>query len=110
MQTAQVPLVNHKTCNATFQQKHNYTVTDRMLCTAHQNGTIGPCDGDSGSPLVCKAVSPDSGEEIWYVLGTISWGEGCARKGLYSVHANVKYFLSWINSIVFPKKRSVLTT
>ena len=81
-----------------------------MLCTSHQNGTIGPCNGDSGSPLVCKLSSSNNPKDgRWFVWGTISWGQGCARKGLYSVYANVKELLPWINTIVSPSRRSVVT-
>ena len=80
-----------------------------MLCTGHQNGTIGPCDGDSGGPLVCMTTSKTTGAEIWYAWGTISWGEGCAVKGIYSVFANIKELRSWIVSIINIRGRKVFT-
>jgi len=79
-----------------------------MLCTSNINGTIGPCNGDSGGPLVCKTKSGISGEDIWYVWGTISWGEGCARKGVYSVYGNVKRLRRWIIHKVFERKNPVV--
>lgn len=103
-------MVDHSICRKTFKKDFGYIVTDQMLCSSHQNGTIGPCNGDSGSPLVCKLSSGEGSKDgRWFVWGTISWGEGCARRGVYSVYANVKELLPWIKNVISPKNRLVLT-
>ncbi|CAB9525421.1 Coagulation factor IX (Fragment) [Seminavis robusta] len=45
------------------------------------------CQGDSGGPVV-----DESGVQV----GTVSWGVGCARPGLYGVNARVSAAYDWI--------------
>ncbi|XP_055449935.1 serine protease 38 [Psammomys obesus] len=49
------------------------------------------CEGDSGSPLVCKL------NETWLQIGIVSWGRGCAQPLYPGVFANITYFLNWIH-------------
>ena len=70
-----------------------------MLCAGYQTGGIDACQGDSGGPMVCK-----SDDDTWYLWGAISWGVGCARKGMYGIYASTKVLRPWIDSVVFNKK------
>ena len=58
------------------------------------DGGKDACVGDSGGPLVCI----DSGHAVLY--GLISWGIGCAQKGLPGVYANVFALHEWITQTV----------
>lgn len=50
--------------------------------------------GDSGGPLVYLTSSK------WYLTGVVSWGVGCARKGMPGVYSNVEEMMNWINTVI----------
>ncbi|XP_065674644.1 serine protease 27 isoform X2 [Hydra vulgaris] len=102
LQQAKVPLINQNKCIVAFNQL-NFNVTQEMLCAGYDTGKIDACAGDSGGPLVCKVSDLKKKTDVWYLWGTISWGVGCARKGLYGVFSNTKVLRSWIDSVVNKK-------
>jgi len=65
---------------------NGYSVADSMICAAVEEGGKDSCQGDSGGPMVC-------GEEL---VGIVSWGIGCGRKGYPGVYTEVSYFMDWI--------------
>lgn len=77
LQTVQVPFVGFKQCAQAYP--------DLQAGTAICAGTEGrdSCQGDSGGPLMVQRKGR------WTVLGTVSWGEGCALPGLPGVYARL---------------------
>uniref|UniRef100_A0A1Y1KBD4 Peptidase S1 domain-containing protein n=1 Tax=Photinus pyralis TaxID=7054 RepID=A0A1Y1KBD4_PHOPY len=57
-----------------------------MLCAGSVNGDADSCNGDSGGPLVCNGQ----------LVGVVSWGLGCGRRGLTGVYTDVSKYLDWI--------------
>lgn len=84
-----VPLVSARNCESSYGGQ----ITNSMVCAGYMSGGKDSCQGDSGGPLVIKI---DSGES--YLVGVVSWGEGCARPKKYGVYASVNSAVGWIES------------
>lgn len=65
-----------------------------MLCAGYSDGTTDTCQGDSGGPLVYQ----EDGQN--YLLGVVSWGNGCAKEGYPGIYTDVGQFLPWINAVI----------
>lgn len=66
------------------------SVTDSMLC-AGSNG-IDACQGDSGGPLLSSSGTVD------YLVGLVSWGEGCNRTATPGVYTSIPAIRPWVQS------------
>merc|ERR1711990_913082 len=84
---AKVPIQSDQDCNNAYNGAIDYA---SMIC-AGEDG-IDACQGDSGGPLVAQ----DSEHHGWALVGVVSWGIGCARRGLFGVYAEVALYLPWI--------------
>ncbi|NXA18117.1 FA7 factor, partial [Ibidorhyncha struthersii] len=85
-----VPIVNMETC----QRSMDRLVTDNMFCAGYHTEAADACKGDSGGPFTV------SYHNTWYLLGIVSWGEGCVEKGKYGVYTRVSNYIPWIKEIV----------
>ncbi|XP_068734534.1 trypsin-like [Montipora capricornis] len=91
LQQAEVLLVSHDTCQASYNDL-GYQITLRMRCAGYAHGKIDACQGDSGGPLVCSM------DGKWYMVGVVSWGIGCGRKGRYGVYADLADLKYWVQN------------
>ncbi|CAK6448663.1 unnamed protein product [Pipistrellus nathusii] len=73
------------------QVMHN-AVSENMLCAGILGDPQDACEGDSGGPMVA------SFRGTWFLVGLVSWGEGCGRLHNYGVYTRVSRYLDWIHS------------
>ncbi|XP_072949817.1 transmembrane protease serine 9-like [Epargyreus clarus] len=88
---AQLPVLSNEECQNTNYNKSK--IRDVMMCagfpeTAHKDA----CTGDSGGPLIME-----NDEHAYELIGIVSFGYGCARKGYPGVYARVTKYLEWIH-------------
>merc|ERR1712025_1032563 len=82
-----VPVVSDDACRDSYGQND---IADSMIRAGLPQGGKDSCQGDSGGPFI--AGEPGSEE----LIGIVSWGIGCARKGYPGVYTEVSYFVDWI--------------
>ncbi|NXX48046.1 PROC protein, partial [Tricholaema leucomelas] len=83
-----IPIVPRNEC----AQAMRFTVSDNMLCAGSLGDSQDSCTGDSGGPMVTKY------KETWFLVGLVSWGEGCGRKEKFGVYTKVSQYLEWIQT------------
>ncbi|GFT12749.1 coagulation factor X [Nephila pilipes] len=94
LQEAYLPLVNNSSC----QQSSNYAITDNMLCAGYaESYRPDTCSGDSGGPFVLQKLNR------WYLIGIVSWGEGCSSPKKFGIYTRVERYVPWIQSIINEK-------
>nr|XP_054767112.1 trypsin-like [Lytechinus pictus] len=89
MYQVDVPIYDQEQCNKSL----NGEITDNMICAGLPEGGVDACQGDSGGPLVSLGgVNNDQ----YYLIGIVSWGEGCGDPDSPGVYTRVTRFESWI--------------
>ncbi|XP_048362084.1 coagulation factor VII-like [Sphaerodactylus townsendi] len=84
-----LPVVSLDTC----RQATEKLITDNMFCAGYPEATQDSCKGDSGGPFAVRY------RNTWFLLGVVSWGEGCATAGKYGAYTRVSNYISWIKEI-----------
>ncbi|KAM4858985.1 LOW QUALITY PROTEIN: vitamin K-dependent protein C [Thomomys bottae] len=78
-------------------------VSENMLCAGILGDRRDACDGDSGGPMVALSRG------TWFLVGLVSWGEGCGLLNNYGVYTKVSRYLDWIHSHIRDKDVSFMT-
>jgi trypsin len=87
LQKVTIPLIATRVCERAYPGE----ITDSMICAGPASGGKDSCQGDSGGPLFNRSSSGR-----FYLVGVVSWGEGCARAGKYGVYSKVTAARAWI--------------
>lgn len=91
-QESVIPIVDHDSCNKTYQAIH--VITERMVCAGNDTDIKKTCRDDFGSPLTCI----DQSTGVLKLTGIVSWANGCGSPGYPGVYADVVGVRSWISS------------
>lgn len=88
---AMVPIWPQDDCISTLSGI--FDVTEHMVCAGYEEGGVGACESDSGSPLTCYT------EVGLYLGGVVSWQFGCARPFRPAIYTNMVYFSHWVKGL-----------
>ncbi|KAM9790666.1 vitamin K-dependent protein C [Syngnathus typhle] len=84
-----VPLVSREVCAA--HMSHN--ISDNVLCAGVLGQSMDACEGDSGGPMVTLHA------DTWFLVGLVSWGEGCGRRDRLGIYTKVSNYNKWIDRV-----------
>lgn len=97
----QVPIISYESCRKAYafipDLGLGMNITKDMLCAGRlKNGGMDACQYDSGGPMMYE----DESDEQFLVVGIVSTGYGCARKGFPGIYTKVQDFLPWIENTI----------
>ncbi|XP_032958226.1 vitamin K-dependent protein C isoform X4 [Rhinolophus ferrumequinum] len=92
-----IPVAPRSKC---IEAMHN-VVSENMLCAGILGDPRDACEGDSGGPMVA------SFHGTWFLVGLVSWGEGCGRLHNYGIYTKVSRYLDWIHSHIRAEEASL---
>ncbi|XP_018426321.1 PREDICTED: serine protease 27-like [Nanorana parkeri] len=109
LQEMEVPLINIESCESMYRSVYGYKpgvhlIQEDMICAGYKEGKKDACKGDSGGPLVCNVNG------VWFQVGIISWGFGCAEPSQPGVYTRVQYYESWLRNYVPPIRHNIEKT
>jgi hypothetical protein len=94
--------------NALAEKKEGVVVTNDMLCANDNEDRQDACAGDSGGPLLAQLpVSESFDDELWSLVGIVSWGIGCALSEYPGVYSRVAEEIGWIESTICNKENGL---
>jgi len=82
--------------NVVDQDRTKVKITKHMICAGMDEEKKGSCQGDSGGPLITRGLDNGMSEENYELIGVVSFGVQCSKKGYPSVFARVSPVLDWI--------------
>jgi len=85
-----VPMISNEDC-----ENDTGGITDEMICAGFPDGGKDSCQGDSGGPFF-KTLDND----MFALIGVVSWGYGCADAGKPGVYARVSVYHDYLEEVV----------
>ncbi|XP_075276536.1 hepatocyte growth factor activator serine protease isoform X2 [Opisthocomus hoazin] len=98
LQEALTPIIPEEKCRS--PEIYGTEITENMFCAGYLDSRSDACQGDSGGPLACEK------DEVSYLYGIISWGDGCGRVNKPGVYTRMTNYVNWINEKIAPRKSS----
>lgn len=83
----EIPMVPRNEC----VQAMRHDISENMLCAGIIGDKQDACGGDSGGPMITKF------KNTWFLVGLVSWGEGCGKMEKFGVYTKVSQYLEWIH-------------
>jgi trypsin len=87
-----LPYVSPELCHSTYKSA---AIGPGQICAGYDQGGRDSCQGDSGGPLAARDKNG-----CLYQIGTVSWGEGCAREHRYGVYTRLSNYAGWLRDHV----------
>ncbi|XP_006638026.2 vitamin K-dependent protein C [Lepisosteus oculatus] len=84
-----IPLAPLSQCAEVMSQ----SPTENMLCAGELGVKKDACEGDSGGPMVTRYKG------TWFLVGLVSWGEGCGRTDKLGIYTKVSNYLDWVQQV-----------
>lgn len=91
LREASVPTQATDVCNA--PDALSGRIMESMFCAGNIHAGSDTCLGDSGGPAIVE--TPDGP----FLVGIVSWGDGCGQAKKYGVYAKVFPHVDWIKQI-----------
>ncbi|RXN24345.1 S-arrestin-like isoform X1 [Labeo rohita] len=85
----EIPIIDNKECSRHMMNN----LTQNMLCGGVVGQIKDACEGDSGGPMMTLF------HDTWFLVGLVSWGEGCGQKDKLGIYTKVSSYLDWIDSV-----------
>jgi len=89
LQELKVLIVSSEICKKSWEDEgYDFAITENMVCAGDPKQEEGPCDGDSGGPLIAKDGN------IWKLVGVASSGDKkCIKPIPYGVYTRISRFI-----------------
>ncbi|CAM1293481.1 TMPRSS6 (predicted) [Pycnogonum litorale] len=89
LKEAELKVIDNENCTRILK----YEFHDNMICAADLINGTDACQGDSGGPIM---LPQSDGTKI--LVGIISFGRGCAIKGLVAGFTKLSKYIEWIKN------------
>ena len=95
LQVVDVPMIENRQCEQWHREKGiNVIIYDEMVCAGYFHGGKDSCQGDSGGPLMMEH------EGRWTLIGLVSAGYSCAKRGQPGIYHRVARTSDWISKSI----------
>lgn len=88
---AEVPFIDDEQCMSAGSDYLDLVPAEEICAGNWDDGGVDTCQGDSGGPLLNRDANGE-----WVLIGTTSWGIGCARPLNPGVYMQASHFSSAI--------------